>query len=248
MRKYKLLALDMDGTLLNRHHAVSDVNRKWIYRALESGITVMFATGREMQSVVPYVEELGLTSPMVCVNGSEVWRAPGVLMTRHVLETQWVKEMHSLAIKQGCRYWAYTVDEVFTKEQWVQRIDPEDGRQWLKFGFHCDNPRQLTEMRAELEATNRYEVTNSSSSNLEVNPLGISKASGIQEVCKLLGIGMDEVAACGDSLNDLKMIRSVGLGVAMGNAQDTVKQAAKVVTASNEENGVAQVIRDYLLD
>lgn len=247
MNGYKLLALDMDGTLLNRKHAISADNRKWIRRAIDSGITVMFATGRESQSIKPYVEELGLTSPMVCVNGSEVWQAPDQLMRRHVLKTEWVAELYNLAKEYDCRYWAYTVDEVFTKERWLERIDPQDERQWLKFGIHCDNPSRLAEIRAILASAGRYELSNSSSSNIEVNPAGISKASGIRDICKLLGIGMAEVAACGDSLNDLEMIRSVGLGIAMGNAQETVKRAAKAVTGTNEEDGVAQAIRTYLL-
>lgn len=248
MRKYKLLALDMDGTLLNRKHAISAENRKWIHRAIESGITVIFATGREAQGIKPYVEELGLTSPMVCINGSEVWQAPNVLMKRHLLEAEWVAEMVDLAVETDCRYWIHTADEVFTKERSLERIDPKDGRQYLKFVFHCENPGQLAYIGSILGATGRYELTNSSSSNIEVNPKGISKASGIREICKLLDITMEEVVACGDSLNDLKMIRSVGLGIAMGNAQEAVKQAARAVTGTNEEDGVARAIRTYLLD
>lgn len=247
MSKYKLLALDMDGTLLNREHAISAENHKWIHQAIESGVVVVLATGREVQSIASYAAELGLNSPMVCVNGSELWQAPNHLIKRHLLNPEWIVEMHDLAEAMGCRYWAYTVDEVFTKEQWLERLDPNDGRQWLKFGIHCADREQLAEINSMLATTGRYELTNSSRHNIEVNPLGISKESGLREICKLLNIEMDEVVACGDSLNDLKMIRSVGLGVAMGNAQEAVKQAADVITGTNDEDGVAQVIRTYLL-
>ncbi|AIQ43224.1 Cof-type HAD-IIB family hydrolase [Paenibacillus sp. FSL R5-0912] len=245
--KYKLLALDMDGTVLNRNHEISAENRKWIHRAIEQGISVMFATGREVQSIAPYVEKLGLRSPLVAVNGSEVWRAPGSLLVRHTLEDNWVQELYALALESNCRYWAYTVNEVFTAQNWPgQILRPEDDP-WLKFGMHSDDPACLQQIHRILDATGRYELTNSSPRNIEINPLGINKASGIREVCRLLGIGMEEVAACGDSLNDLKMLRSVGLGIAMGNAQEAVKQAAKAVTGTNEEDGVAQAIRNYLL-
>ncbi|KRF10260.1 phosphoglycolate phosphatase, TA0175-type [Paenibacillus sp. Soil766] len=247
MTKYKLLALDMDGTLLRRDLTISAENRKWIHRAIESGISVMFATGREVQSIEPYIKELNLTSPMVSVNGSEVWEAPNVLMTRHLLEAKWVADLQALAEKMGCWYWAYTVDDVFTKDRWLEQVELKDEAQWLKFGFRSEHPDQLADILRILEATGQYELTNSSSSNIEVNPLGISKESGIREICQLRGIKMEEVVACGDSLNDLKMIRSVGLGIAMGNAQETVKQAAKAITGTNDEDGVAQVIRTYLL-
>ncbi|GEM_PF-4167994 len=92
------------------------------------------------------------------------------------------------------------------------------------------------------------QITNSSLDNLEINPAGITKASGIEQVCKLLGITMEQVIAVGDSLNDIAAIEAVGLGVAMGNAQDAVKEAADVVVAGNNEDGIVQVIREYMLD
>lgn len=85
-------------------------------------------------------------------------------------------------------------------------------------------------------------MTNSHPCNIELNPKGVSKASGLKEVCRRLGIDMSEVVAVGDSLNDLAMIREAGLGVAMGNAQEEVKKAADWTTVTNEEDGVAEVI------
>ncbi|MDF2963402.1 MAG: Cof-like hydrolase, partial [Paenibacillus sp.] len=99
----------------------------------------------------------------------------------------------------------------------------------------------------KLEAWGVLEITNSHPLNLELNPKGINKASGIRQVCSLLGIGMSQVIAMGDSLNDESMIREAGLGVAMGNAQDEVKEFADVITATNEEHGVAKIIEQYVL-
>lgn len=78
------------------------------------------------------------------------------------------------------------------------------------------------------------------------NPAGVTKASGLAEVCRVLGIGMEQAVAVGDSLNDLAMIKEAGLGVAMGNAQEAVKQAADEVVAGNEEDGVAEAIRRFV--
>jgi hypothetical protein len=99
-----------------------------------------------------------------------------------------------------------------------------------------------------VDSWSTLEITNSHPCNLELNPKGISKASGMRKVCELLGITMSEVVAMGDSMNDLSMIRAAGLGVAMGNAQDGVKAAADLVTATNDEHGVAKVIREYVLE
>ncbi|GIN72093.1 5-amino-6-(5-phospho-D-ribitylamino)uracil phosphatase YcsE [Bacillus sp. J14TS2] len=247
MAKYKLLALDMDGTVLNRNHEISEETFKWIHRAIQSGIVVMFATGREVQSINPYVEQLGLESPLVSVNGSEVWSAPGSLLVRHTLKDDWIKELQVLAEEKECRYWAYTVNHVYTSMDWTDQLERPEGDPWLKFGIHCDDPICLQEMHEILAATGRYELTNSSPRNIEINPHGINKASGIREICQLLDIQMDEVVACGDSLNDLEMIRAAGLGIAMGNAQEAVKMTANAVTATNEENGVAQLIQTYLV-
>ncbi|THF77108.1 HAD family hydrolase [Cohnella fermenti] len=248
MTRYKLLALDMDGTVLNSRNEISETTCEWIHRATECGITVMFATGREVQSIEPFVRQLGLQSPLVSVNGSEVWAAPGCLKIRHPLANEWVEELYELGRRSSCYYWAYTVKDVCTANNWPERIERSPDDAWLKFRFKCTDPYKLQELHSALSAVGRYELTNSSPHSIEVNPRGINKASGLREVCRMLGIRMEEVIACGDSLNDLKMIQAAGLGVAMGNAQDIVKSAADWVTGTNDEDGVAKVIQTFLLN
>ncbi|GIP40745.1 5-amino-6-(5-phospho-D-ribitylamino)uracil phosphatase YcsE [Paenibacillus sp. J31TS4] len=242
MGPYKVIALDMDGTVLNSSHAISPENRKWIDKAIEAGITVMFSTGRGVQSVQKYVEELNLQSPMVSVNGSEVWKAPGVLFKRHLMETEWIKWLHGIAATHGTWFWGYAVEGLFNKDHWTDNLDD---KQWLKFGFMTDDAEKLALIRGVLEERELFEITNSNVNNLEINPRGISKASGIMDVCNLLGVKMEEVMAMGDSLNDLTMIKESGLGIAMGNAQEELKLAANAVTATNNEDGVALAIRKY---
>lgn len=246
MKTFKLVALDMDGTLLTGRQTISPENRKWIRAALDAGVTVMFSTGRGVQSVLPYVEELGLESPLITVNGSEVWRAPGELLSRHTLKPEWVKELYTVVRRyEDAWYWSYTVGGLRTKENWAEDYDSQ---QWLKFGVQMQDRARLQEIRDYLAELGRFELSNSHPNNLEINPKGVSKASGLREVCRLLGISMENVIAMGDSLNDLRMIREAGLGVAMGNAQEEVKRAADVVTVTNEEDGVARIIRQYLFD
>src|SRR5699024_11458558 len=86
-------------------------------------------------------------------------------------------------------------------------------------------------------------VTNSTAMNFEVNEKGVNKAEGLRTLCKKLNITMDEVMAVGDSLNDFKMINEVGIGIAMGNAQEEILEIADYVTLTNREDGVAEAIK-----
>ncbi|WP_084783484.1 Cof-type HAD-IIB family hydrolase [Paenibacillus sp. FJAT-26967] len=245
MGQYKLVALDMDGTLLTEEKTVSDANREAIYAALDAGVTVIFSTGRGVQTALPYAVELELQTPIVSVNGSEVWKAPNQLLKRTLLDLDLVQRMYDLAIEHDTWYWAYSVEGMYNRDKWADDITKPE---WLKFGFYTENNESLEIIRGELASWGVLEITNSHPNNLELNPKGVSKASGIEEVCKLLGIQMSEVIAMGDSENDIAMIRAAGLGVAMGNAQEGVKRIADLITVTNEEDGVAKVIQEYVLN
>ncbi|TXK77405.1 Cof-type HAD-IIB family hydrolase [Paenibacillus sp. N3.4] len=245
MSRIKLIALDLDGTLLNEDSQVSEENRKAIAEARSQGVTVIVATGREVQTAKPYWQELSLESPMVTVNGSEVWKSSGELHMRQMLNIGTVMALHKIAIDEDCWFYGYTTEGMIDGDNW-SRTTPES--QWLKFCYSSENRNQLERVRAKAEEVGLFEITNSHSSNIELNPWGISKASGIREVCDLLALSMEEVMAVGDSLNDKAMLLEAGIGVAMGNAQDEVKQLANAVTGSNREDGVAQAIRRYVLE
>jgi hypothetical protein len=244
MGNYKLVALDMDGTFLNEKGEISEENRKAIFEAMEAGVTVMFATGRGIQSAMPHIEALGLKAPIVSVNGGEVWKEPGVLLHRQTLPADDVRRMREVALRHGTWYWGYTVEGLFNRDRWIDDINSVI---WLKFGYQYEKTDVLAQIREELGSWDCLELSNSHPNNIEVNPKGVNKADGIRRVCELLGIGMEQVVAMGDSLNDITMIREAGLGVAMGNAQETVKQTADRVTLRNDEHGVAAAIRKYVL-
>jgi hydroxymethylpyrimidine pyrophosphatase-like HAD family hydrolase len=190
------------------------------------------------------MEQLGLESPIVTVNGSEVWQAPHRLHQRHLLDPAIISELHRLARYYDTRYMAYSVGKISSNEQWVEDIYAE---KWLKFGYQTENHQHRQEIINTLRGWESLEITSSNPLNIEINPIGVHKGAGVQAVCGLLGITMSQVVAIGDSLNDINMIRKAGLGIAMGNAQDEVKRAADKVTATNKEDGVAAAIRDYIL-
>lgn len=248
MGKYKLLALDLDGSLLNDRSEISETNLEWIKRAAAAGITVCVSTGRGFVSALPYAEQLGLDTPMITVNGGEIWTKqrsmPYVIHRRALMDQEIIARLHRLASDRDAWYWAYTTERMFNTEEW-----PEDplAYQWLKFGYHSEIIAQLDEIREQLRSMTEIEVSSSGHNNIEINPAGVSKGAALQEICALVGCDISEAVHVGDSLNDIAAIRAAGLGVAMGNAQDEVKQAANVVTAHHNDDGVAQVIRDYML-
>jgi len=243
-KPYKLLALDMDGTLLNEHSEISGENERWIRAAIDAGIAVCFATGRGYPSALPYAERLGLTTPMVLVNGGEVWSSPKALHARATMPASEVAALRDIALRYDTWYWGYSVERVYNRNEWIE--DPYR-TEWLKFGYYTEDAAALAAVAAAIRDVGAFETTNSHPNNIELNPLGVSKASGLRQVCDMLGIGMHEIVACGDSLNDAAMIREAGLGVAMGNAQEAVKWIADEVTLTNDEDGVAHVIRTFML-
>lgn len=240
----KLIALDMDGTLLNDDSRISDENRNWIHRAEEAGILVCLATGRGIQSVSPYLDELEMQAPIVTVNGGEVWEHRGSLWQRHTMKPDWIAQLRELAMEYDVWYWAYTTEGPFNRETWIEGELSE--YTWLKFGYYTEDEEVRSKLFQEVASYDQYEHTNSHPCNMELNPKGVNKANGLKEICRRLKISMAEVAAAGDSLNDMAMIRECGFGVAMGNAQQAVKDVADWITDTNVDHGVATFIRKVL--
>lgn len=239
----KLIALDMDGTLLNDQHEISEANRQAIKEAQEKGIYVVLSTGRSLRKCEKHADSLALSSYLVTVNGSEIWDEKRGLVERNLVNSVSIQWMAELTQKHKIRYWA-----ISTSRNWFDEM-PEDihGEEWLKFGFNIKDVPTRDKILKELQARGEFELSNSTPTNIEVNPAGINKAKGLKLVCERLGINMKNVMAVGDSLNDLAMIEEAGLGIAMGNAQDTVKKAATWVTSTNNEDGVAKAIQKWVL-
>lgn len=240
----RLIAVDMDGTLLNSDSQISETTAYWLKQAIQAGIHVCFATGRGRTSAYPYLQQLELPGPFVFVNGSEVWTTKDEIHSRIIMPLEDVMTLREMALEENIWYWGYALDGVYNIERWHPH--PEQ-TQWLKFGFMSDDTEILARIQEKAEALGVFEITNSDVDNLEMNPKGIHKAAGLEKVCQILNITMDQVVAFGDSRNDLKMIQAAGIGVAMGNAQEIVKQQADYITCSNDEDGIAVFIRDQLL-
>ncbi|UOQ48883.1 Cof-type HAD-IIB family hydrolase [Gracilibacillus caseinilyticus] len=238
----QLIALDMDGTLLDNNHQVSEQNKQAIKQAKAKGVEVIISTGRHYQTSGDIAKELGVHY-LITVNGSEIWTMTGELIARQTVDAEIIKKL--VDIKEEHQTWAWLSS---TENIWRGEV-PEDllVHQWLKFGFDTDNPETKEKIIKTISSWNDIEVSNSSPTNIEVNAVGVNKAAAIEVVCKKIGITMSQVMAMGDSLNDIKMIMEAGTGVAMGNAQDEVKQAADWVTEANHQDGVAKAIEKWVL-
>lgn len=243
----KLIALDMDGTLVNDEGMVSPENEKAIDLAKEKGIHVVLSTGRSLRTCRDISDQLGRSSYLVTVNGGDIYDKEYNLVHGTPLDTELVKELWKLKEthdKDSVYFWSSTSQGLFNSH------NPFDGKiedyNWLKFGFDIKDDEVRKVVLDELMNNEALEVSNSSPTNIEINPAGVNKAAALVKVCEWLGLSMDQVMACGDSLNDIAMIREAGIGVAMGNAQEVVKEAADWVTGRNTDHGVAQAIHKLL--
>jgi 5-amino-6-(5-phospho-D-ribitylamino)uracil phosphatase len=236
----KLIALDMDGTLVNHEGEVSPENEMAIQRAKEKGVHVVLSTGRSLRTCRDISDQLGRSSYLITVNGGEIYDHDYNLVDTTPLDKNLVKLLWTLKEKHNVYYWSSTTQGIFnTHNPFDQDIDTYD---WLKFGFDIQDDEVRKVVMDELMKNEALEITNSSPTNIEINPAGVNKAAALVKVCKWLDLSMEEVMAVGDSMNDIAMIRESGFGVAMGNAQEKVKKAADWVTGHHTDHGVAQAI------
>ncbi|MGE7766254.1 Cof-type HAD-IIB family hydrolase [Peribacillus sp. NPDC096540] len=239
----KLVALDMDGTLLNEAGEISAENRKAIKAAENQGVFVVLSTGRSYATCSDFAKSMELQSYLITVNGSEIYDNQGKLVERNIVDSESIQWMWELSQKHSTHFWAISCESIY-REEMPKRIHDS---QWLKFGFDTKDEAIRQTIMDELKSKGNFEISNSSPTNIEVNALGVNKAKAIDLVCSLLNITMENVMAVGDSLNDLAMIQEAKMGVAMGNAQKIVKEKADWVTATNQEDGVAKAIQKWVL-
>lgn len=244
MTKWKLLALDIDGTTIVRGESLSDRNRESILRAQNQGLYITFATGRHRNGMVSdTVKDLGIKVPFVTLNGGEVWTPEGQMLSRRTLPPEELQFLYSLAGKYNIRCWGSTTEKPVNQDtfEW-----PLEKRSWVKFGYYTEDVEALAKVWGELEARGKFSLSNSDPYNIEVNAVGANKATGLETVVRYIGIQSAEVAAMGDSLNDIPMFEWAGLSVAMGNAQEPVKKVAQHITLTCEEDAVSHMIEQIL--
>jgi 5-amino-6-(5-phospho-D-ribitylamino)uracil phosphatase len=273
---YKLLALDIDGTVLNSRGEVSPRVASAIAGARHAGMLVTLATGRSLRAALPVAQALQITAPLVVSNGALVIApASGRVLLKRVLPatiaTRAVQLLQRLGFTTFARRYCASGPDLFYEQ------GPAAAEQACLLGQERDAVRQVFDLAGAVATMEPLKVMTLDRtpaieaaaahlaghmqgaysllitrempgySLLEVSACGVSKATGLERLTALNSIHPHEVVAFGDNFNDLEMLQFAGLGVAMGNAPDPVKQAARVITASNDEDGVAQVLEQYIL-
>ncbi|MGE4273063.1 MAG: Cof-type HAD-IIB family hydrolase [Desulfitobacterium sp.] len=263
----KLVATDLDDTLLRDDLTLSQRVMAAIRQAKEQGVYVTFATGRMPVSARPYAEQLGLDVPIITYNGAMIQEAISrKILYRKVISVEVAREVIRFLLSEELYLHMYRGDRVFVQKtnEWseaygqktgvqVEEADLLEILQEEKEGVEkiiiFAHPDELKIWREKLRVMfpKMLHLTSSKPYFLELNHPEVNKGNTLLNFAKGLGIKPEEVMAIGDSLNDLEMIRYAGLGVAMENAHQDVKDVAKVITSSNEEDGVAKAIEDYVL-
>lgn len=241
MSKYKLVAVDIDGTLLNDEQKVSD-NTLYELKRISNTVPIILATGRGYKRIEAISDVLEINYPLVLANGADIWKSNSEILHRSYLLEKDVRKLYKIAKEYGTAFWGYIPYELVNQNNFDIRFINDT---WIKFGFSHSKISVLERIMDEINDMEHIEYTSSNQFNIEVSPKGITKKFGLEKVCELLDIHMQEVIAFGDNLNDLEMIKSVGLGVAMGNATEELKENADMITDSNNEDGIGKVIRKY---
>lgn len=261
---YKLVAIDLDDTLLRNDLTISDRTKRAIAAAMDKGTLVTFATGRMYRSALPYALDLGLDLPLITYQGALVKYADGRLVHHRPIELPIAQEVIELGKQWGIHVNVYLNDELYMEKvtQWgknyatrvrvpINILDlPARLKQDPTKILFLAEPEVLDEVIQKLaerfsEAIN---LTKSQATFLEISHPKATKGNALKELAESLKINREEIIAIGDNLNDLDMINYAGCGVAIGNAVQALKEVADLVTNSNDDDGVAEVIEKLVLD
>ncbi|MCZ8371411.1 Cof-type HAD-IIB family hydrolase [Phocaeicola acetigenes] len=267
--KYKLLVLDLDGTLTNTRKEVTEHTRTTLIKAQEQGLKIVLASGRPTYGIAPLANLLQLDKYegyVLSYNGGEIidWKT-GELLYKNLLDPevlpylyQCANDNHFAIVTYDGEYvlTEYPDDEYVLKEALLNVMKIKKVDNFLKAVQHpiakcliVGEPTRLAVLEKEMynHLHDRMGVFRSEPYFLELVPKGIDKAQSLAVLLKEIGMTKDEMIAVGDGFNDLSMIKYAGLGVAMSNAQEVVKENADFITLSNEEDGVAHVVEKFIL-
>lgn len=271
--RYKLIAADLDETLLNDEHRVPDENIKWIQKARrEKNVRFVPATGRGYMQITPELKQLGLYDEAheytLSFNGGALTENKNSrIMKWQGLSFEKCRELFEFGLKQDVCIHVYTNENVYVyhlsdseaqriKEQRLTMIYPEEDtidflkdQMIAKILYQNVDVPYLMSLEPQVKAITEgcCQVSYSSNRYMEFNAIGVDKGVALKELADMLGIDIAETIAVGDNYNDMAMLNVAGLSVAAGNAVDAVKKACDYTTkADNNEGVVAELIRKFI--
>lgn len=267
MRSIKLVTLDLDGTVVGKGGEISARSRSCVERLQKAGISVALATGRPWFGAQGIASELKISSPSLFFSGALVLNPEtGKVHQECFIEPELVREVLPRVASLGLYTELYTRDGYYSAydspfrsihAEYLGRASEivpllEVAEQWpiLKFGFVVEKgdeglQRLFTEFPA-LASSSAFGASHPHILFGNMTSRRANREAGFALLCSLAGVKSEEVASFGDGDSDIPFLRLAGLGVAMGNAPESVKEAAGLVTGNVEEDGVADVL-DLLL-
>ena len=272
LQQVRMIVTDLDGTLLGRNSEVVPENAAALRRAAAQGLIVAFASGRLPAVCSRIALNAGLTGcRIIGMNGAMIWDAPyGGVIRETFYPRPLAEAVVGILRAEGCVYNVYTTGGVYTN----RRMDDEEADRFRRRFSIAGVPVVIAEdageralsvsvakflvkqgdtaegfrrARQQVSALPGIYLTASSADNFEVMQDGIGKAEAVRLLAARLSISMDSVMAFGDFDNDIGMLKACGYPVAMGNASDAAKNAAKYITADHMAGGVGYAV-DALLD
>jgi cof-like hydrolase len=267
--KYKMIVLDLDGTLTNNKKEITPRTKEALMKAQAKGVKIVLASGRPTYGIMPLAEELELKKNcgfILAFNGGKIIDCSDCrTIFEQKLDETLVPLLYHAAKEAGMQILTYQGegivatdknDKYVQEEARINKMPVEEYDDFLQQLVYPINkclivgdpaPLHQLEIKLKKELEGRMDVYRSADYFLECVPLGIDKARSLDRLITTLGITKEEVIACGDGYNDLSMINFSGLGVAMSNAADDIKAQADYVTLSNEEDGIAHVVDKFIL-
>ncbi len=265
----KVLVLDIDGTLTNSEKQITAGTKQGIKNILERGHKVILASGRPTPGMRRYEEELELEKYggyLISFNGAKIIECrSGEIVYQRTLPLSIIPGLYSFAKRNGCGLLTYFGDRIisaFEPDEYAlleSRINGMEIQVVDNFKEYVDfeiNKCLLTapaEKAAvwEKELREKYKgqasVYRSEPFFIEIMPLKVDKAYSLDRMLESVGLHRRNAICCGDGFNDISMIEYAGLGVAMGNAQPEVKEVADYITGTNDEDGLVEVINEFIV-
>jgi Cof subfamily protein (haloacid dehalogenase superfamily) len=263
----KILVLDIDGTLTNSKKQITEATKQAIWELMDRGHLVALASGRPTPGMRKYEKELELDKRggyLLSYNGARVVECTGgEVVHQNFLPLHVVPQLYEFAKERGAGLITYDGDVVISAFEPDEYIKLEAGINWLPIRHEPDFVEYVNYdinkclMTAPGEQAAVYEkelqerfgdiisIYRSEPFFIEIMPKNINKADSLDKVLKGMGMSAENAVCCGDGFNDITMIKYAGVGVAMGNAQPAVKEAADYIAPTNDEDGLVDVISRF---
>jgi Cof subfamily protein (haloacid dehalogenase superfamily) len=258
-----LVVSDIDGTLITSNHEITEATRQAAARLEARGIKLSLASSRPPRSIRPMAEALGIRSPFAAFNGALIITATGEVMARSLIAPETTARIKRIADEYGIGVWLYDEQDWWVGERnaFVDREEHTSGFSPRMEGYEerlATAANKLTvvgkpefvaqaERRVLAELGGDVSASCSKPRFLDVTAHGIHKGAAIIRLAQVFNISTGEVAVIGDGPNDVDMFKEAGVSIAMGQGVDEVREAARFVTASNDDEGWARGIGQYVL-